>query len=59
MKPGKDISVFLVKMSWNGSIQLSSVTVMALLSIAPAHKIHFSPLASIVMLLVATKSETV
>ena len=38
---------------------LISVTVMALLSVAPAHEIHFSPLAAIVMLLIATKSETV
>ena len=48
-------------MSWNGSMQLSrdsqSVTVMALLSVAPARKICFSPLAATVTLLVATNFE--
>ena len=45
-------------MSWNGGMQPSSdsqsVIVMALLSVAPAREICFSPLAAIVMLLVVT-----
>ena len=50
-------------MSWNESMQTwrdsQSVAVMVLLSAAPAREICFSPLAAIVMLLVATNVDGV
>ena len=63
VKCGKDFSIFPVLMSWHGSMQPSrdsqSVTIMALLSAAPACEIYFSPLAAIVMLSVATNFDAV